>query len=177
MPAVSEQFKTYYDFASASLKDIYGDRLNNALKLKASELRSGIWLNQLAQSKKTKQSQKTKQKLHFIWQPLPWEAQLAPVNAIVAGDFNKNGNIELILAQNHSTNWLETGPWNGATGCHIEWKNKKPYTIFAKKSGITMPNDTKSLLKIDTNQDGKMDILAGQNNAALLHFQNQTSQN
>lgn len=163
MPAVSEQFKTFYDFASADLDTIYGERLKQAYMVKANHLESGVWINQSVKGNG----------IQFIWQPLPWEAQLSPINAIVADDFNGDGASELILATNHFTNWPETGLWRGTPGCHLEW-NASTFTVIPQsESGITLPNDTKSILSIDTNGDHRPDILAGQNDDQIILFKNQ----
>jgi hypothetical protein len=162
MPTVREQFKTYRDFASASLTDIYGDRLDTAYKLSVNQLESGVWINQTQKEGEIK----------FTWQKLPWEAQLSPVNAIVSGDFDGDGKLEIILAQNHTTNWPETGPWRGNPGCHLEWSGQQFKVIPHIKSGIVLPKDTKSLLSLDIDNDGKLDIIGGQNNDKLLIFKN-----
>ncbi len=162
MPAVSEQFKTYHDFASASLTEIYGDRLKSAMKVTANNLESGIWINETEKGNLVK----------FRWLPLPWDAQLSPVNDIVSGDFNGDGKTELILAQNHFTNWIETGLWRGNPGCHLEWNGKEFSVISHRESGIVLPGDTKSIISIDADKDGELDILAAPNNGALLLFKN-----
>ena len=162
MPTVSEPFKTYRQFASASLTDIYGERLKEAYKVTVNHLESGVWINET----------KTDNVIKFRWQALPWDAQLSPVNAITSGDFNGDGKIELILAQNHSTNQPETGLWWGNTGCHLEWHQDRFKTIPHRLSGVLLPNDTKAILSLDADGDGKMDILAGQNNDKILLFKN-----
>lgn len=162
MPAVSEQFKTYREFASASLVDIYGDRLAKAYKVTANQLESGVWINETESGKA----------MNFRWMALPWDAQLSPVNAIVSGDFNGDGASELILAQNHYSNWIETGLWRGSPGCHLEWGEDGFQAIPHLESGILMPNDTKALISIDINGDGQPDMLAGENDGKLLLFQN-----
>lgn len=162
MPAVSERFKTYHDFASASLIDIYGDRLKKAYQVTANHLESGVWINETPKDGALK----------FRWQALPWDAQLSPVNDIVSGDFDRDGKAELVLAQNHFTNWIETGFWRGNPGCHLEWGKGEFKVISHQESGILLPNDTKAIMTIDFNGDGKYDILAGQNNEDLSLFQN-----
>ena len=161
MPAVSERFKTYHEFASASLVDIYGDSLKKALMLSANHLESGVWMNTSGAG----------QALRYEWLPLPWDAQLSPVNDVVASDFNGDGRMELVLAQNHFTNWIETGYWRGNPGCHLEWGHDGFRILPHRSSGILMPNDTKSLILLDVNGDGQLEILAAQNNQGILQFQ------
>lgn len=162
MPAVSKQFTTYHDFASASLDEIYGDRLKNAYKVTANHLESGVWINESA----------NQGKISLKWNSLPWDAQISPINDIVFGDFNGDGKMELILAQNHLSNWIETGLWRGNPGCHLEWNGKKFTTIPHLNSGVMMPGDTKAILSIDADGDGKLDLLAAPNNESLMLFLN-----
>ncbi|MFT6239344.1 MAG: hypothetical protein ACJAQT_001423 [Akkermansiaceae bacterium] len=161
MPAVSGLFKTYREFAGASLPDIYGERLTAAYKVEVNDLSSGVWVNESKLGE-----------ISLRWQELPFEAQLSPVNAIAAGDFDADGRVELILAQNHHTNQVETGLWRGNPGCHLEWRGDHFVTIAPSVSGIQLPNDTKAILVIDVDGDGKQDVLAGQNSEKLLLFRN-----
>ena len=162
MPTVSEQFTSYREFASASLEEIYGNRLDRALELKANHLESGVWLN----------TTKGRGALSFRWISLPWETQLSPVNAIASGDFDRNGKIELAIAQNHYSNQVETGLWRGNPGCHVEWELDQFQLIRPPVSGLFLPDDTKSILSLDSDGNGWQDILAGQNNDAVLLFRN-----
>ncbi|MFC4992318.1 hypothetical protein [Rubritalea tangerina] len=158
MPAVSEQFKTYHDFASASLQDIYGERLDAAQQFVCNSMQSGVWINQQSS---------------FFWLPLPWQAQLSPINAIASGDFDADGKIELILAQNHFSNWIETGLWRGTPGTHLEWNGSHFQTLTFPQSGIFLPNDTKAIITLPNTQSTH--ILAAQNQGPLLLFSSQPS--
>lgn len=91
----------------------------------------------------------------------------------MSGDLDGDGKQELILAQNHHTNWIEMGFWRGNPGCHLEWAGKMFETVPHRLSGMIMPNDTKALISLDVNGDGLMDILAGQNDNELLLFKGQ----
>lgn len=155
-------FPTYNDFAHASLNDIYGQALKTAKVFKTNQMKSGVWLNQSG-----------KKGFKFDWQELPWEAQMAPINAMVSGDFNGDGKLELILAQNHFTNWLETGPWSGHPGAHLEWNGKKFVSLTHRESGILLPNDTKAIASCDMNGDGKLDIITASNSGPVQIFLNQ----
>lgn len=160
MPAVSERFKTYRAFASATLEDIYGPYLDQAYEVSANHLESGIYLNSSNQTKG----------IQFEWIPLPWEAQMSPVNDCVAHDFNHDGKPELILAQNHYSNWIETGLWRGRPGCHLEWNGSGFTTLSHMTSGIILPNDTKSITILKQSKRNQAMIAAAQNNDKLMLF-------
>ncbi len=161
MPTVSEQFKSYRDFASASLAEIYGDKLSAAYKVTANTLESGVWINE---SKKGV--------IEFSWKPMPWDAQLSPTNAIASGDFNGDGVLEFILAQNQHSNQVETGLWSGNVGCYLEWKDGEFQVVDPKDSGIVLPSDTRSIQLIDIDGDKLDDLIIGQNDDELLFFRN-----
>jgi len=161
MPTVSEQFKSYREFAGASLEEIYGERLHKAFKVTANSLESGVWMNQSENGE-----------IKFTWKPLPWDAQLSPTNAVVSGDFNRDGHIELILAQNQHSNQVETGLWSGSVGCYLEWKDGEFKVVEPVASGVILPNDTRAIEAIDINKDGFSDLIIGQNNNELLLFMN-----
>ncbi len=160
MPAVSEAFETYREFAGASLQEIYGERLDAAYAASANHLRSGVWINEGGAG----------DALRLRWEDFPWAAQLAPVNAIAAADFDRDGMLELALGQGHFTNQVETGLWRGSPGCHLEWTGETFAAIPHADSGLVLPGDTKALVAFDADGDGRDDLLAGQNNAALLLF-------
>ena len=154
MPALGKKFSSYRQFASEDLFGIYSeDRIEKAEKFTANEFASGAWINEGAGNR-------------FRWLAFPDCAQFSQINAIATGDFDGDGHLELILAQNHDTREPETGLWRGATGCHLEWNGESFIAIPPAASGIVMPADTKAVVVLEG-----VGILAGQNNASLLLFQ------
>ena len=106
MPWIAEKLPTFDAFASSSLDDIYTpEGLGSALTLEASELRSGVLINGSTPGHPA-----------FEWRPLPWQAQLAPVQGVAAADFDADGHGDLLLAQNFFWREPETGRWNGGLG-------------------------------------------------------------
>ena len=96
MPAVSKQFQTFHSFASASLQEIYGERLDQALHVTANELRSGILINE---------SNKT-DGIKFRFKPLPPLAQVAPGLGIEIFDSNSDGHNDIFITQNYRIQFL-----------------------------------------------------------------------
>ncbi len=151
MPALGKKFNTYRQFASEDLAGIYSPaRIETAQRFTATTFASGVWINEGAA---------------FRWLPFPGSAQFAPVNALVAADFDGDGRMEVILAQNHDGREPETGLWRGTPGTHLEWREGRFEIIPHEESGILLPADTKALLHLDG-----ATLLAGQNNGPLLRF-------
>lgn len=151
MPTLGKKFGTYRQFASEDLPGIYSPaRIEAARHFTANTFASGAWINEGST---------------FRWLPFPGSAQFAPINAILVSDFDGDGGIELVLAQNHDSREPETGLWRGTPGTHLEWKDGQFEIIPPARSGVVLPADTKSLLLL-----GKGAILAGQNNGPILRF-------
>ncbi len=78
-PWLPKKFPTYKAFAAASMADIFGeDKLAAATKLTATELASGVFLQQKDGT--------------FKFAGLPREAQIAPINAIVRATSTATGS-------------------------------------------------------------------------------------
>jgi hypothetical protein len=84
-PELAAQFPTHRTFGTATVQQILGPRYGESQVLKATELRSGVFLNRGSR---------------FEWLPFPREAQLAPVFSINVGDYDADGNEDLFLSQN-----------------------------------------------------------------------------
>ena len=87
IPALRERFPTYASFGASTIDRIIPKAdLRAARALEAHTFASAIARND-AQG-------------HFVLQPLPVEAQLSPVQAAVADDFDGDGRIDLLLGGN-----------------------------------------------------------------------------
>ena len=154
MPALGKKFESYRQFASEDLIGIYSeDRIAKATKFSANQFASGAWINEGAGKR-------------FRWLAFPASAQFSQVNAIAHGDFDGDGHLELILAQNHDSREPETGLWRGGIGCHLDWGGAGFIVIPPAASGILLPADTKAVIALDDRR-----ILAGQNNGTVLMFE------
>ena len=100
MPSLKEKFPTFNDFAVALLPEIYTEeKLEDALHLTATELASGVFLND-GQG-------------HFTFHPLPRLAQAAPIFGIGVADFTGDGEQDLVVVQNFNGPQVETGRYDG----------------------------------------------------------------
>jgi hypothetical protein len=87
IPALRERFPTYASFGASTIDRIIPDSDRRAARtLVARTFASAVALNSGGG--------------RFSLQPLPVEAQVAPVQAIVADDFDRDGRVDLLLAGN-----------------------------------------------------------------------------
>jgi hypothetical protein len=86
MPGLRERFPTYRAYGEASLEEVVGEPLKNAIRRSVNMLDSMVFLN-LGYP-------------HFSGRPLPVEAQFAPVFGLSVADADGDGTEDLFLAQN-----------------------------------------------------------------------------
>lgn len=155
MPFVSEKFKTYKDFASATIVDIYGkDKLESGIALKANDFYSYILWNEEGS---------------FSYQKLPVFAQAFPVNDIQVLDYNEDGNLDIVLIGNEYNTEYETPRLDAGNGLLLTNKGDKTFECeTVTRSGIFCPYDAKRMVQINisnqqaiivANNDGKPDCL------------------
>jgi len=133
IPIINHRFKTYREFAGASLQKIFtANALDKAQKLEANTLSSG-WLRNNGEGS-------------FDFVPFADSiAQIAPVFGTVANDFNGDGNMDLFLAQNFYSPQAETGRMDGGISTLLlgdgagNFKSLRP-----DQSGISISADAKS---------------------------------
>lgn len=110
MPFIAEKFPTYKDFAEADMQKIYGEELGEALHYEVHSFASGILWN--------------KDGL-LDYSPLPNEAQLGPLMAVVTTDLNKDGHLDIIGAGGIHNTEVET----------IRYDASKGFVLFGDGSG------------------------------------------
>jgi hypothetical protein len=87
LPAKRKNFVEYAKYAQATFADVFApDELTDALCKKTVQTQSLVLMNV--------------SKGNFVVKPLPIQAQFAPIFAILPHDFNKDGNIDLLLGGN-----------------------------------------------------------------------------
>ena len=99
MPFIKEKFKSYNDFGTANVKDIYGDKLKEGLEYRATYFASAILKNE---------------NNSFRFEAFENRAQLSSVNKILIDDFNKDVAKDILLFGNLYGSEVET-PRNDAS--------------------------------------------------------------
>ena len=157
LPSVKKKFLLYEDYAKTSMQQLlkaYDDTGWTALKC---ETMQSAWIENRGGGK-------------FKMHALPTQAQIAPVNAIVVMDVNKDGNADLLLAGNEYQTEMMTGRYDASYGLVLEGNGKGAFTpVNFVKSGLIVEGDVKSLKSIELVNHSQM-IIAGVNNDSLRYF-------
>ena len=136
------QFRNFASFAEASVEEIFeGELLDQAMKLEATELRSGIFLQQPNGT--------------FEFAPLPSEAQMAPIHGIVFADLTGDDLPDLFVAGNDFSPEPSTGRFDGSLGRLFQGDGQGNFQALPPAaSGLIVPGDTRSVIMLPPLQPG-----------------------
>ncbi|MFK7904127.1 MAG: VCBS repeat-containing protein [Chitinophagales bacterium] len=157
MPFIEKKFPTYEKFATASVEEIYGESLNDALHYQADELRSCILIN--------------KGNGQFQLKPLPNEAQFSTTMGILNQDLNGDGFEDLIMAGNFYGIEVETVRYDAGIGTVLMGNNTaQPTAMPISESGFFANKEVRQLAWLQL-ANGNKGVLVANNNDVLQLFE------
>lgn len=154
MPFIQQKFPDYNSFANADLNQIYGsDKLNSSLHYSAFEFRSCVLVSEVEK---------------FILNPLPAEAQMAPLYSSVANDFNQDGKLDIIAVGNIFGAEVETMRYDGGKGILILGNGLGDFIATGfKESGLKVLTNVRTLLEFNNKL-----IISNNNNRLIFYSKN-----
>ena len=160
IPSLLKRFPTTNAYARATLGEILGeDKLAAAQRFAATELRSGVFLSQIDGT--------------YRFEPLPRLAQIAPLQGLVAGDFDGDGHADIYAVQNSYAPIPAVGRYDGGLSQLLHGDGHGHFTpVPLAESNLVVPGDAKALVVLDLDQDGWPDFLVSRNNSTTLAFHN-----
>ena len=135
-PWLTKKFRTFKAFAQATIEDIFdAERLAGAQKLVATELASGIFFQQPDGT--------------FAFRPFDRAAQIAPINAIVARDFDRDGHLDLFCAENDFSAEPNTGRFDGGLGLLLKGDGRGGFrAVSPAESGIVVTGEARAAVAL-----------------------------
>jgi len=152
MPAIKNKFKDYNSFASASIEQIYTDKmLKESLTYEITSFQS-IYLENTGKGFKVK--------------PLPKQAQFSNINKILVQDFNNDQNLDALIAGNLYNAEVETPRNDSSFGLLLLGDGKGNFTAQSMAdTGLMIQGEVRDLKPISVNDETY--LLVGKNNAFL----------
>jgi hypothetical protein len=160
IPSILKRYPRFDNYAPATLGEILGqDKLAAARCFAATELRSGVFLSQPDGT--------------YRFEPLPRLAQIAPLQGVVAGDFDGDGRADIYAVQNSYAPIAAVGRFDGGLSQLLRGDGHGHFTpVPVAESGLLVPGNAKALAVLDLDQDGWPDFLVSRNNDTTLAFRN-----
>jgi hypothetical protein len=168
IPSLLKRYPQNEKFARATLGEIFGeDKLARAQRFAATELRSGVFLSQ------PEGAQGDSARGTYRFEPLPRIAQIAPMQGIVAGDFDGDGHADIYAVQNSFAPVAAIGRFDGGLSQLLRGDGHGHFTAVPPgESNLIVPGDAKALVVLDLDRDGWPDFLVSRNNDETLAFRN-----
>jgi hypothetical protein len=164
IPQLKDTIKTFKQYALTPLEGVYTKgRLEPSLKLECNTLSATALMNDGSG--------------RFTPVNLPWMAQVSPSFGLALTDMDADGITDLFLAQNFSQPQIETGPMNPGVSALLRGTGKldRPFEVMpVLESGILIPEDARSVVVCDVNQDARPDLFVGINSGNPCLYLNQS---
>ena len=148
------RFSSYADYAKVTFEESFlPEEIKDAYVVKAECFESSYFEN-IGNGK-------------FNRKALPTEAQFAPVFGMLTGDYNNDGNIDILMAGNSYATEASTGRYDAMTGLLLAGDGKGNFTSVASAvTGFKADGDVKSLAEINS-LNGTCLILTGNNSGKM----------
>ena len=156
-PMFRRKFDRYKYFALSTDQTFFTEEEKKDARVLTGNYDRSAWVENLGNGK-------------FAFHELPWQAQLAPMNGMLAEDINQDGFLDLIQVGNDYGNEVFIGRLDASIGWVFVGDGKGGFTsIPARESGFVVPGDAKALVKL-TRSGGEVLYIASQNRSKLLAF-------
>jgi hypothetical protein len=154
LPNLTPRYPKYSDYAGQTVEQIFGSSLADAVVKHAETFATALALNNGNGS--------------FTLVPLPREAQTAPVYGILAGDFDHDGKLDLLLAGNFDGVQPAIGRMSASYGLFLRGNGRGNFMpLGAAESGFFVPGQARDIQRLRTRR-GDLYIVARNNDRPLF---------
>ena len=160
LPEQRRRTPTFAAYADATLEQAFGDALGRGGRLVATTYDQMVFLNRGG---------------FFEPRSLPLEAQQAPAFGVAVADFDGDGAEDLFLAQNFSETDIASPRLDAGRGLVLLGDGRGGFAALSgNQSGVRLAADQRGVAVADFDDDGRPDVVVGQNMAATVLFRNAT---
>ena len=134
LPPLRKTFTNYQSYGSATMQQVLGDVLPQAQKRTITETQTGILWNE---------------KGALTFKPLPTMAQAAPVFAIAVGDFDGDGQKDILLAGNQSKFRIRIGKTDANSGLLLRGMGGQKFVqVNQNQANISLTGDVRDVVRV-----------------------------
>jgi enediyne biosynthesis protein E4 len=154
IPSLKKKYLKYESYKNQTIGDIFTpEQMKDALQLNAYEMASVVLLNNGTGK--------------FEIRPLPVEAQLSPIHAIIAEDLDGDGAIDLLLGGNQYRVKPEIGRYDASYGVLLKGNGKGDFVAVSNAvTGLHIDGEVRDMAIVKTG--GRNLILIARNNDTIL---------
>ena len=157
MPFIKQKFENYDSYGKASIVEVYGDDLDEALHYEATLFSSCFIKNE------------GNHRLSIT--ALPVEAQFSTIYGMIPEDFDGDGNMDVLVAGNFYVSEVETGRADAGIGLFLKGDGQGSFkSVISIESGFFAPNDVRSLALVGTANNNESLIIIANNNSKVSVF-------
>jgi hypothetical protein len=154
MPVLGNKSTTFKGFANKSIQELLGEAIENALKLEASDLRSGMFINNGNNN--------------FEFHAFAPIVQSTLINSILFEDFDGDGHKDLLLAGNNYLIENETTRMDAGNGVYLKGDGKGKFSYVPNYlHNFWTQGDVRKLLTV---KNGKNSFVLVANNNDFLQL-------
>jgi len=150
--SLKKKFITYDAYKNASIQDIFDQELLVGVK--------EISVNTL-----TTTLLRNNGNMNFEVVRLPQEVQLTPIFAISSGDYDHDGDIDIVMGGNLYGAKPQVGRYDASYGSLLLNDGKGNYTVASSQKGFVVDGEIRSILTL------KDKVVVGRNNDSSIVFQ------
>jgi len=152
LPSLKKKYLKYASYKGQQVTDIFtAEQLEGSVVLEARELGSSVFINEGDK---------------FVKKNLPVEAQVSPVYGIAVGDYDGDGQEDVLMGGNFYGAKPEVGRYDASYGTLLKGDGQGNYkAVPNRKTGLYLEGEVRVILPIEVG--GKSLLILAKNNGAL----------
>lgn len=158
MIGMRTRFQNYKTYAEATIDKMFTpEQFKSALRLEANHFES-VYLRNDGNGK-------------FTMLPLPQQAQFSTLNGMAVGDYDGDGNLDVVINGNDYGTEVSVGRYDALNGLMLKGDGKGNFKALSiLQSGIFLPGNGKAMVQL-RNNNGECLLAGSQNRGPLKVFQ------